>query len=284
MKPSPLTYLRPNSVAEALQQLDVADGDAKILAGGQSLVPLLNLRMARPEILVDIGHLAALDFIEEQGGPVVIGAMTKQRAVEMSPLVRQRCPLIGQALHYVGHLQIRNRGTIGGSLAHADPSAELPCAAVALDATLTVRGANGTREVAAADFFLGPYTTVLAESEILTQLTIPATEEPTAYTEFARRDGDFAIAGIAAICGQDPNTHRVSRVQLVASGVGPAPQRLAGAENVLRGGSLSPDSIAEAAQVGSSEADPQSDAQADAGYRRKLVAALIARALEEIGS
>ena len=206
MKPAPLTYLRPDSVAEALEQLAAADGDAKILAGGQSLVPLLNLRMARPDILVDIGHLAALDFVKEHSGTVVIGAMTKQRAVEMSPLVSQRCPLIAQGLHHVGHLQIRNRGTIGGSLAHADPSAELPCVAVALDATLTVRGASGTREVAAADFFLGPYTTVLAESEILTQLTIPATEEPAAYTEFARRDGDFAMAGIAAICGRDPNT------------------------------------------------------------------------------
>ncbi len=284
MKPSPLTYLRPDSVAEAIEQLLAADGDAKLLAGGQSLVPLLNLRMARPDVLVDIGHLGALDFVRELDGAVVIGAMTKQRAVELSPVVSQYCPLVGQALRHVGHLQIRNRGTIGGSLAHADPSAELPCTAVALDAMLTVRGASGTRQVAAADFFLGPFTTVLGESEILTELTIPAAREPAAYAEFARREGDFAMAGIAARCGQDPDTGQVRRVRLVAAGVGPAPQRLLGAEEVLRGGPLSAGSIAAAAEAGASEVDPHSDAQADAWYRRKLVAVLIARALEEIGS
>ena len=282
MKPAPLTYLRPESVDQALEQLAMADGDAKLLAGGQSLVPLLNLRMARPDVLVDIGRLSVLDFIKEHDGAVVIGATTTQRTVELSPLAAERCPLIGQALHHVGHLQIRNRGTIGGSLAHADPAAELVCAAVALEATLTVVGVDSTREVSAADFFIGPYMTVLGESEILTEISFPATGDPAAYAEFARREGDFAMAGIAAICGQDPATGVVSRARLVATGVGPVPQRMAAAESVLYGEPLSPGSIAAAVRAGADEVDPQSDDQADAGYRRRLVAALISHALEKI--
>jgi aerobic carbon-monoxide dehydrogenase medium subunit len=269
-------------VDQAIGLLAAAGGGGMVLAGGQSLLPLLNLRMARPEVLIDIGRLAELEFVKESDGAVAIGAVTTQRAAELSAVIASHCPLIAEALHHVGHLQIRNRGTIGGSLAHADPSAELPCALVALDATVTVRGPGGTREVAAADFVLGPYTTVLDDDEILMQVTVPVTRDRAAYAEFARRDGDFAIAGVAATCGLDPATGAVQSARLVATGVGSTPQRLQAAEAVLAGAPLQAASIAEAARAAAAETDPPSDAQADSGYRRTLVTVLLTQALEAI--
>jgi aerobic carbon-monoxide dehydrogenase medium subunit len=262
--------------------LAAADGDAKVLAGGQSLLPLLNLRLARPELLVDIGRLSELDFITGHDGALAIGAVTRQRTAELSPLVSRHCPVIAAALRHVGHLQIRNMGTVGGSLAHADPAAELPCVMLALDATLTARGPDGDREVPAAEFFLGPYTTVLGDAEILTQVTVPASQARAAYAEFARRDGDFAAAGVAAVCGRDPATGVVRTARLVATGAGPAPQRLTAAEAVLAGQPLTAPVIGDAAHAAAGEVDPPSDAQADSGYRRSLVAALVAEALEGI--
>ena len=220
MKPQPFAYVRPDSVTEAIEHLLSGDGDAKLIAGGQSLVPLLNLRMARPSTLVDIVRLPELGAIAREGDQLVIGAAVRQRDVELSPVVQAACPLLPLALRYVGHLQIRNLGTIGGSLAHADPAAELPCVAVALDAVLVAQGPDGTREVAAADFFLGPFTTALGPEEILTQVRFPVTGGVHAFVEFSRRGGDFAMTSVAASGALADGI--VSSVRLAASGAGPA--------------------------------------------------------------
>ncbi|HEV2188121.1 MAG TPA: xanthine dehydrogenase family protein subunit M [Stellaceae bacterium] len=276
MKPAAFDYLRPKSVDEAIALLAQYGGDAKVLAGGQSLVPLLNFRVVRPSVLIDINRVTALDFVEEHDGRLRIGAMTRHHTLETSPLVRNRLPLLAAAMKHVGHLAVRNRGTIGGSLSHADPAAELPLVSLLFDATIH----TNARSHAARDFFLGPLTTALADDELVTAIVLPA-QPPNAgwdFEEFSLRAGDFAFAAVAAtITAADG---KIADARVAAMGVGETPLRLPGVEAALTGEPLTCKLVAEVAQLARDAIDPRSDLRASADYRRHLVAALTERALE----
>jgi aerobic carbon-monoxide dehydrogenase medium subunit len=285
VKPPSFDYVAPRSLDEAVEALGQRGDQAKILAGGQSLVPLLNLRLASPAALVDINRVRELDYLKPSNGSVVIGALTRQSALERSDLVAERLPLVREALDYVGHPAIRHRGTIGGSLAHADPAAELPAVMLALEASVVARGPKGTRTVPAHELYVGFLTTSLAADELLTEVQVPALEpDPapgtgSAFVELARRYGDFAICGAAAIVGLDPNG-RCQRVRLALCGVGPAPIRAAAAEQLLVGERPEPSAIDAAAQRVASEVDPQSDVHGSAEYRRRMAVVMSRRALQ----
>lgn len=277
MKPPPFLYVRPRSVEEALTLLGHHGDDAKVLAGGQSLIPLLNFRLARPNVLIDLGRVEGLDEITEDGGRLRIGAMARQRHMETSPLVARTCPLLIKALRHVGHVQIRNRGTVGGSLAHADPAAELPTVAVALDAEIEAIGPGGRRTIAAREFFDGPFMTVLRADELLLGVVFPSTAgRRTAFMEISRRAGDFALAGVAAVLSGDTT---VTEVSLAALGVGPSATRLTAAEDAVRGHALEAEILRDAATAAAREVSPFDDVHADAEYRREAVGALVSRAL-----
>ena len=254
--------------------------EAKILAGGQSLVPLLNFRFARPSVLVDLGHVRSLVGVERRNGIVSIGAMTRQRQAEISDELREACPLIPQGLAWVGHLQIRNRGTIGGSIAHADPAAEMCAVALAAEADMEVHGPRGERTVAASDFFQGPFTTVVEPDELLTEIRFPVMEDArTAFLELARRSGDFALSGVAAVNRGEPGA---ARVALAAIGVGGSAVRLGDAEAAVEGRELTEDVLRDAGEAASAAVDPPTDIHADAGYRKELLGVLVRRALRQV--
>jgi CO/xanthine dehydrogenase FAD-binding subunit len=262
VKPAPFDYRAPASVDEALGLLGL---DSTVLAGGQSLLPLLNLRLARPELVVDINGLAELDYIRDEDGRLRIGAMTRQVALENSELVRGRWPLLHKAVRLVGHTQIRSRGTVGGSVTHADPAAELPAALIALDARFELRSAKGARSVAASDFFLGALYTVREPDELLVEIEVPAQPEGagTGFAEHARTHGDFATAGAAAVVA--PGGH----VRISLLGAGPVPARAEEAERALAGGADAREAAAVAAR------DIEDD------HRRALCGELARRAIEE---
>ena len=262
-----------------------AGEDAKLLAGGQSLIPLMNFRLARPDIIIDLNLLTAQSFVREEDGWLTVGSMTRQWDVEMSPIVKEICPLVAAAIRQIGHVQIRTRGTVGGSLAHADPSAELPAVALALGAQIEAHSARGSRWIDSGEFFLGPFWTALAADEILTSIRIPRLQGwRTAFVEFARRAGDFGLAGvaIAAEPGSDPRT--VVDLRIGALGVGPTPLRLIGVEQFMRGKDLSDKTLDVASRLASEEVDPPDDIHADAGYRRKLVGHLVRQALQQVAT
>ncbi|MGD9999227.1 MAG: xanthine dehydrogenase family protein subunit M [Ilumatobacteraceae bacterium] len=280
MKPARFTYHRPHSVAEVLALLAVEPEDTRILAGGQSLVPLMALRLSRPAHVVDIAHVPELSGIEAGDGIIEIGAMTRQRDIELSPVLRNHVPLLAAAAGHIGHVAIRHRGTIGGSLAHADPSAELPAVAVALGFEMVLHGQNGQRVVAAEDFFEGYLTTSIQPGELLTHVRIPLQEVPRrcAIEEFARRSGDFAIAG--AVCAVDiGDGDLVRRARVVAMGVDPSPQRYCDAESRLVGSPLDGDSIAAAAAIVADACASADDIYGSDAYRRGLVHEMTRRAL-----
>ena len=285
MKPAPFEYHAPRSLDEVLGRLAQAGGDAKLLAGGQSLVPMLNMRLARPAILIDLGRVRSLDYVNESAGHVAIGALTRQRAAEQSATVQRHAPLLAQALPWIAHPTIRNRGTVGGSLAHADPAAELPAVAAALDADLIVAGPKGHRTTKADTFFVSYLTTSLAPDEVLVELRLPRPGPTTrvAFTEFSRRHGDFAIVGVAAALEVDEaRTCRSARLALF--GVGPGPVRARAAERVLTGQALADAVITEAAESAAKEIDPHGDLHASAHYRRRLAAVLVEDALRQAGA
>ncbi len=258
--------------------------EAKVLAGGQSLVPLLNLRLARPSVVIDLAAIEGLARQERVDGHVVLGPMTRQRAVETSADVAAACPLLVEAIQHIGHVQIRNRGTVGGSLAHADPAAELPAVALALDAEMVARSTRGERVVPAQDFFGGPFTTTLQPDELLMEVRIPVTEgRRTAFLEQARRTGDFALAGVAAVVRFEPDSVRVAEAGLAALGAGPTPIRLHDAEAAVLGSDLGDASLAAAATAAAAEVRPFTDLHADEDYRRHLVGVLVSRALRRSG-
>ena len=280
MKPPPFLYLRPETEEGVLAALAEHGDEAKVLAGGQSLVPLLNFRLARPAVLIDLERVGSLRGIEPSGGVVAVGAMTRQADAERSGELRASCPVVGQALGWVGHLQIRNRGTVGGSIAHADPAAELPAVALALDAEMVVRRATGERTIPASVFFAGPFTTALEPEELLTEVRFPTTPGArTVFLEFARRSGDFALAGVCAV---DRGTRDAPRVALAAIGVGGSPVRLTAAEALLDGRPLTDEVVQEAGEAASAAVDPPSDLHADGAYRRELLGVLVRRALRRI--
>lgn len=276
MKPPRFEYHAPRTVEEALALLDRYGGDAKVLAGGQSLVPLLNFRLVRPAALVDLNRIPALAGIEERDGTLAFGAMTRQRAVERSPVVARRLPLLHEATRWVGHLPIRSRGTIGGSLAHADPSAEYPTVLAALGGEVVARSPRGERVVTAEALFETYLTTSLAADEILVEVRIPASPAGagSAFEEFARRHGDFAIVGIAAVVARDGGA---LRVRLAAGGAAPTPLRLRAAEEIVEAGGQ--EAIAAAADRARALVRPDADVHASADYRRHLTSVLTARAL-----
>jgi carbon-monoxide dehydrogenase medium subunit len=258
---------------------ELGDG-AKLLAGGQSLVPLLSLRLAAFEHLVDIGRIAGLGGIERRNGSVRIGAATTQAEVERSAVIGEAAPLLARATPFIGHFQIRNRGTIGGSLAHADPAAEYPAAALALDADFEVLSPSGTRVVPAAEFFTGLWSTALADDELLTAVTVPVWEGRCGFAveEFARRHGDFAIAG-AVVAVQLGADDRVRRCRIGLFGLGATPERAAAAESALEGTSVDEIDAAEIGRLALAglESIP-SDLHGSADYRRRVGAAVVTRA------
>ena len=283
MKPAPFEYHGPRSLEETIALLGRYGGDAKLLAGGQSLVPMMNMRLARPAILIDLGHVSGLDHVTESDGHVAIGALTRQRAAEQSTIVARLAPLLAQALPWIGHPTIRNRGTIGGSLAHADPAAELPAVAAALDADLVIAGPRGRRVAKPEVFFVSPLATSLDADEVLVEARLPRPGPQTrvAFAEFSQRHGDFALVGVAAALEIDGGgTCRSSRLALF--GVGPGPVRVRGAERVLAGHVLETRVIAEAAETAAKEIEPHTDLHASSHYRRRLTAVLLEDALGHV--
>ncbi len=283
MKPAPFEYHEARTVQEAVSLLQQGQGEARVLAGGQSLMPLLNMRLARPGLLVDMNRVGELDYIRESGGWLAIGAMTRQRAVERSDLVKSRQPLLHAATLYIGHPQIRNRGTVGGSLAHAFPSAEYPAVAVALGAEIRAAGPAGERTIQAEDFFVTYLTTALEPAEVLTEVRFPVLPPRTgwAFTEVARRHGDFALAGVAATLTLD-RAGTCSDARIALFGVAPTPVRARAAEALLAGEKPAESPLEQAGQQAGREIDdPPSDVHASSEYRRHLVAVLTRRALTE---
>lgn len=283
MKPAPFEYAVPKTVAEAVALLKQHDGEAKVLAGGQSLIPLLNMRLARPALLVDVARIPELDYIREAGGALAIGAMVRQRVIEESDLVRRRQPLLHGATSFIAHPQIRNRGTIGGSLAHADPAAVYPAVAVALGAELRVAGPGGERTIPASEFFVSYLTTSLDAAEVLTEVRLPALPARTgwAFKEVSRRHGDFALAGVAVLMTLDGGGV-CTQARIVPFGVGPVPVRAAAAERVLIGQRPGEKVFEQAAaQVAAAIEAPLSDIHASGEYRKSLAAVLTRRALAE---
>jgi len=284
MKPAPFEYHRPHSRAEALVLL-AEHGNAKPLAGGQSLIPAMNFRLAMPEVLVDLNAIPDFGYVRSADGALRIGAMTRHRAVERSDDVRQFAPLLHEAMPFIAHAAIRTRGTIGGSLAHADPAAELPAVMLALDATIRIEKRDGAREVPAGEFFTGLFSTVLEDGEIVTEIAIPATVPPgvrssSAFLEFSRRRGDFALAGVAArLEVDDGGTCKLARIALF--GVGDRPILAVSAAGILQGQKPTPEIIRAAAEAtAQDDIDPTSDIHATSRYRRHLAGVLLRRALE----
>ena len=280
MKPAPFEYLAPRSLPEALHALRDADGDTKLLAGGQSLVPLLNFRLARPKRLVDLNRIAELNFVEPRDGGLAIGAMARDAALERDARVATLYPLLAEALGWVGHPAIRSRGTLGGSLAHADPAAELPAVAICLDARLTIDGPRGRRYVDADDFFLGYLTTVVGPDEILTETWLPprAAGAGHAWVEFARRHGDFALVGVAVALTLDDS--QVSKARIVLAGVAGRPFRAREAETLLVGSSVE-ERVEAAAEAIGGAIEPDADIHASREYRTHLAVVLAERAIRQ---
>ncbi len=282
MKPVDFSLHQPATVAAAMELLASHGDDAKVLAGGQSLVPLLNFRLARPDHVIDIGRLAAaLGELRPAPAELVVGAMVRQSRAEASPAVAAHCPLLAAALPNVAHPQIRARGTVGGSLAHADPAAELPAVAVALDATFEAVSIRGRREIAASDFFRTYLTSALEPDELLTAIRFPAAAPGTgaAFHEVSRRRGDFAIAGAAAQVTLADGVIADSRICL--SGVAGVPFRCPEPERVLLGTRADPATLRLAARAALDVLDPPGDLHATAGYRKHVAGVLLRRAVAE---
>jgi carbon-monoxide dehydrogenase medium subunit len=280
MKPAPFEYVRPGSLDEALEVLHQRGDDAKVLAGGQSLVPMMNFRLARPAMIVDLNGLGDLAYIRSEDGGLALGAMTRQRTIEKSTLVRERAPLLAEATPLIGHLPIRTRGTIGGSLVHADPAAEYPVVMVAMDAELTLARRGGTRTVSAADFFETYLSTAIAPDEILTDIRLPDLPRAAgvAFLEISRRHGDFAIVAAAAAVALATGG-AIAEARIALGGVGPRPVRARAAERLLAGQRPTAPLVAEAARAVMPETDPPEDIHASAEYRREMSAVFTRRAL-----
>jgi carbon-monoxide dehydrogenase medium subunit len=279
VKPARFAYHAPATVEEAVALLTRYGGEAKLLAGGQSLMPLMNFRLARPAALIDLNAITSLAYIREDDGQIRFGAMTRQRAIEFSPVVRRRLPLLAEATALVGHLPIRTRGTIGGSIAHADPSAEYPAILTALDGAVVARGPRGERTLRASELFQSYLTTSLGPDEMLVEVRLPAMPDGAgfAFEEFSRRHGDFAIVGIAAMLVG--GGERCTSARLVAAGAGPVPTRLRQAEEILESEGFSVAAIEATACRAAELVEPDPDIHASAAYRRNLTRVLTGRAL-----
>ncbi len=282
MKPAPFAYHRPATLDEALALLAEHGGEAKPLAGGQSLIPAMNFRLARPAVLVDLNRVAELGYVRAGRDGLQIGAMTRQRAVERSEAVRSAAPLLAEAMPFIAHPQIRNRGTVGGSLAHADPAAELPAVMLALEARFRARGPQGERWIPAGEFFTGILETALGPDELLLEVAVPQSPARTGYAfaELARRRGDYALVGVAARVTLD-RRGRCQAARITLFSVGDGPVLAAAAAAMLDGQEPSPEAMRAAADAAAQrDIDPPSDIHASAAYRRRLAAVLTRRALQ----
>lgn len=282
MKPPAFDYRCADSVDEALELLALHRGEAKLIAGGQSLMPMLNFRVVRPALLVDIGKLVELDYVrQEAGGGLRIGALTRHRTLETSPLLARLHPIVPEAMRHVAHLAIRNRGTLGGSLSHADPAAELPMLARLLDATIVVRSKRVERRIPAQDFFVGPLATALEDDELVTRVDLPPQAEGTGwgFEEFSRRAGDFALAAVGALLEVERGVVRRARVAMM--GVGDTPIRCPGAEQALVGRAPDEDALEAAAQAACAPLEPNRDLHASPEFRKHLAAVLCRRVLRQ---
>lgn len=280
MGPRPFRYERATSVAEAVERLRRGGPGAKVLAGGQSLVPMMNLRLVEPERVVDINDLP-LAHLRREDGVLVLGALVRHHTLEESEDVRALCPLLSEAAAWVGNVRVRSLGTLGGSLAHADPAAELPMASLALDAELVLEGPEGRRTVQASAFFRGSLATALEPAELVTEVRVPVREhgEGWAVEEFALRYGDFALVAAAVRVRLDRDG-RIAHARVALAGVGATPVRARGAEDRLTGELPDPDRVEGAARAAAEGVEPESDPHASAGYRRHLTYVLTRRALE----
>lgn len=282
MKPPPLDILTPTTVSEALALLSAHGETARPLAGGQSLVPLLNFRLSRPKILIDLNRIAELSFIQERPDHIAIGAMTRERAIEESDLVASQAPLLQEATTQIAHLPIRSRGTIGGSLSNADPAAEYPAVALALEFELIAQSERGERRIKAEEFFEDVLTTALMPDELLMEIIVPkaSAESSSAFVEIARRHGDYALAGVAAqvtFAGSAPTD-----VRLAVCGAGSTASRLSAAEEIILRDGVGVEAIKVAAAAAATAVDPMSDLHASADYRRRLVGVMTKRALQKV--
>jgi len=281
MKPAAFDYFAPGTVDEALGLLADYGGDAKPLAGGQSLVPTMNFRLAQPAVLVDLNGIEELFFIREDEGGLRCGAMTRQRSVERSALVQRISPLLHEAMPHIAHSQIRNRGTIGGSLAHADPAAELPVLAVALDARMYVRSVTDARWVSAQDFYMGLFTTAMLPEEMLVEVAFPTLPPGSgwAFDEVARQHGNYAMCGAAAVVGLD-GRRVVERARLVFLSVGEGPVEAQQAAALLVGEQPNAEAIRAAADTAATQdIDPVGDIHAGPAFRRHLARVVAERVL-----
>lgn len=280
MKPAAFDYIAADSIEAAISALSQAGGDGKILAGGQSLMPMLNFRLVRPSILIDINRVAGLAYVEATQDAIKVGALTRHHALETSPVIKAHLPVLTAAMQHVAHLAIRNRGTIGGSLSHADPAAELPMMTMLLDASIGIQAPKGRRVEQASNFFLGSLTTSLGEDEIVTEVVFPKLAPGTgwAFEEVARRAGDFALAAVGVtISARDG---KADQVRIGMMGVGETPLRASEAEILLSGRKIDADLINEAVGSIQSSVQPNSDLHASGDYRRHLVGALARRAID----
>lgn len=282
MKPASFEYFAPEKIEDAVELLYRYGEDGKVLAGGQSLMPLMNLRLARPQVVIDINRIAALDYIAERAnGELAIGALTRQRSLERSTVVKEGNPLLAATLPLIGHFQIRNRGTIGGSLVHADPAAELPAVGLALGAALVVKSARRERTIPAGEFFLGTMTTAIEPTELLTEIRFPRWQAGSGWAveEVARRRGDFAMVGVVVALQLD-HAGLCEETRIALFGVGDRPVRVVRGEEILRGQRAETKIFAAAAHAAAEELDPVSDVHASREYRREVGACLIRRALQ----
>jgi len=284
MKPAPFKYYAPTTTEEALALLAQHGYDAKVLAGGQSLIPTMNFRLAQPSVLVDLNHIPELFYIEpDKNGGVLVGAMTRESQVEHDALIAERAPLVHETMPHIAHPQIRNRGTFGGCIAHADPAAELPAVSVALDARFRVHGQRGDRWIPAGEFFVGFFATALQPDELLVEVALPPMPPRSGWSfqEVSRRHGDYALVGVAAMVTLDAQD-QCDQARMVFLSVGDGPVEARQAAEVLKGQAPTLEAIHAAAEAAASaDVDPSGDIHATADYRRHLVKVLTRRALEQ---
>jgi carbon-monoxide dehydrogenase medium subunit len=280
MKPAPFSYHRPETLTEAVGTLAAFGDEAKVLAGGQSLVPVMALRLGRFGHIVDLGQVGSLRYVRDDGGSIAVGAMTTHAAAGRDPLVAGSVPLLARAIPFIGHFQIRNRGTVGGSCAHADPAAEIPAVAVTLDAEMEAAGPERTRRIPAGEFFTSTYTTTLEPDEVLTSLRFPVWPGRTGFAirEFARRSGGFALAG--ALCAVTLGAGgRIERAAIGLLGLGAVPVRAYQAEQAIAGAAPGDLDMTEIGLLAVADTDPPDDVHATSAYRRRVGAAMAAQAL-----
>ena len=285
MFPSRFEYFAPTTLNEAIALLAKNSDDAKVLAGGQSLVSFLKLRFANPEFLIDLGRIGGLSYIREDGsssgaGKIAIGALTTYAEIKESKLLFEKCPILPQAASVVGDVQVRNRGTLGGAMAHADPAGDMPAAILALEGEVKAVGPNGERWIRSEDFFEGMYATTLAPDEILTEIRVPVlTAQKSAYLKFARRPSDFAIVGVA-VCMQVGSGGRCERIRIGVAGVTDKPYRATAAEQKLAGVEITPESLEEAGVALTEGLELLENIHATQGFRSHLAGVYLARAIE----